>query len=59
VYRYLGFSEITEARYSEKIQQLLDPNQNQFNDRETYRLIPNIEQIEEALGSEETGYLFD
>jgi len=59
VYRYLGFSEITETRHIETIQQLLDPTQNQFNDQQTYRLIPNINEIEEALGSDETGYLFD
>jgi len=59
VYRYLGVSAITETRHIETIQQLLDPIQNQFNDQQTYRLIPNINEIEKALASKETGYLFD
>lgn len=59
IYRYLGVSEIAGAQHWERVQQLLDPGQNQFNDEDTYRLIPNIDEIAETLGSEEIGYLFD
>ncbi|AFZ45417.1 Tetratricopeptide TPR_1 repeat-containing protein [Halothece sp. PCC 7418] len=59
VYRYLGVSEIKSGSTMEKMQKLLNPNQNKFNDEQTYRLIPNIDEIAATLGSEETGYLFD
>ena len=59
VYRYLGFSEIPNPCQDPKIKKFLDPTQNKFNDEATYRLIPNIDEIAEKLGSEKTGYLFE
>ncbi|MDR9402986.1 MAG: tetratricopeptide repeat protein [Halothece sp. Uz-M2-17] len=59
VYGYLGVSEITQSAHMEQVKSLLDPKTNKFNDEATYRLIPNINEVAEKLGSDETGYLFE
>ncbi|MDR9402987.1 MAG: tetratricopeptide repeat protein [Halothece sp. Uz-M2-17] len=59
IYRYLGLNQITELDAKNKIETLLDPNTNKFNNESSYRLIPNIDEIAEKLGSDETGYLFE
>ncbi len=59
VYNFLGFGTISKTNPNPNIRNLLDPKRNQFNDEETYRLIPNINEIAEKLGSEEIGYLFE
>ena len=40
------------------LQKYLNPENAQLNSSETYRFIPNVDEIEETLGSDETGWLF-
>ena len=59
VYSDLGVSDISKFAGMEQVKSLFDPKSNKFNDEATYRLIPNINEVAEKLGSEETGYLFE
>jgi len=43
----------------ELLRQLLSPEVSKLNSPETYRLIPNIDEINRELAGEENGYLFD
>jgi len=36
----------------------LNPEKARINSHETYRLIPNIDDVEDELGCDETGWLF-
>jgi hypothetical protein len=38
--------------------EILSPEVSRLNSRDTYRMVPNIEEVERELGSEENGYLF-
>ncbi|MDD5193684.1 MAG: glycosyltransferase, partial [Candidatus Nanoarchaeia archaeon] len=55
LFKFLGYSEIKEC---EEIREILNPNYRKINSNKTYRLIPNIEEIEKNLGNKENGYLF-
>ena len=45
--------------YSRKgLIELLSPEVSRLNSRVTYKMIPNIEEVERELGSEENGFLF-
>jgi hypothetical protein len=44
---------------TEELDRLLDPAITKLNSEETYRLVPNAVEIDEKLGSDETGWLFD
>jgi len=46
-----------EPHYSPRISELLDPSNSKLNSLETYKLIPNIDEIV-ALGSERYGFLY-
>ena len=54
VLRFLGFgaSDLSEA------DQYLDPRTAKLNNDDTYRMLPNAEEIDRALGSDENGWLF-
>jgi sulfotransferase family protein len=54
---FLGLSQFEERNWARVIS-LLDPLQTKVNSRETYLRIPNIDEVERVLGSEETGWLF-
>jgi glycosyltransferase involved in cell wall biosynthesis len=47
-----------ESETSRRVEQLLDPASRKLNSKFTYHLIPNIEEVEERLGSPENGFLF-
>ena len=56
IFRFLDLdmSEIEDNA----LQKYLNPENAQLNSSETYRFIPNVDEIEETLGSDETGWLF-
>nr|NQU92546.1 hypothetical protein [Bacteroidota bacterium] len=54
VFNFLGL-DIPETK---KIYVILNPEKGKINSAETYRLIPNIYEVEAALGSDQTGWLF-
>ena len=56
IFRFLDLE--MRAIENGELQQYLDPNNAQLNSAETYRFIPNVDEIEEKLGSDETGWLF-
>lgn len=46
-------------RYNQSaLRELLSPEVSKLNSRETYRLIPNIDEVDQELSNEENGYLF-
>jgi hypothetical protein len=42
---------------SSAVQQYLDPHMAKMNSYETYQLIPNIDEINQQLGNDVTGWL--
>jgi len=54
----LGYGEIKDKTILEKIKTRLDPLNSKLNSEKTYRLIPNIYEVERELSSPEDGYLF-
>lgn len=54
VFQFLG----CEIPITNKIPQFLNPEKARMNSHETYRLIPNIDDVEDELGCDETGWLF-
>jgi hypothetical protein len=57
IVNFLGFDPAKLD--SDVVSKHLDPARSKLNTDETYRLIPNIYQVEMLFGSEENGYLFD
>jgi hypothetical protein len=57
--RAMHLSVKQEMPETEELDRLLDPAITKLNSEETYRLVPNATKIDEALGSDETGWLFD
>lgn len=47
-----------ETPYGEELDFHLSPRKSKINSLETYRAVPNIDEINAALGSKENGYLF-
>jgi hypothetical protein len=58
IFEFLGYQKITKDEDLEKIKKILDPENRKINNTQTYQAIPNILDIEEKLGSIETGFLF-
>lgn len=56
----ISFLELApfDAKAKSAARVLLDPRGQRVNSHDTYSRIPNIEQIERMLGSDETGWLF-
>jgi hypothetical protein len=54
VYAFLGVDP-ADARETDH---LLDPAQTRLNSEESYAYLPNAREIDEALGSDQTGWLF-
>lgn len=47
-------------RYNQKkLREILSPEVSRLNSRETYEMIPNIEEVDRELSSEENGFLFE
>jgi hypothetical protein len=44
---------------TKELDRLLDPSSTKLNSEATYRLVPNAAEIDEKLGSDRTGWLFD
>ncbi|MBT5873144.1 MAG: hypothetical protein HOH43_06965 [Candidatus Latescibacteria bacterium] len=53
--RFLELAPIDD----EQIHAYLDPSEAKMNNASTYRLIPNAHEIDQQLGSDATGWLFD
>jgi hypothetical protein len=60
IFDYLEIARIDRLsdEAAETIKQLLNPQNRKLNSSATYRLIPNIAEIEAQLGSTDNGYLF-
>ena len=55
VFDMLGLS----MRQTSELDRLLDPAITKLNSEATYRMVPNAVEIDERLGSDRTGWLFD
>jgi hypothetical protein len=64
IYGFLGFPTLDELppaardRVLERLQSYLDRSRQKMNTESVYRLIPNVDEIERELASEENGSLF-
>jgi len=58
VLAFLGREPIIDAERLEQLDVLLDPTHQRQNNADTYRQVPNIDEIEFRFGNEETGWLF-
>jgi len=54
VFEFLGI----EMPETSKISQFMNPKIAKMNTQDTYRLIPNIDEVEMVLGNDQTGWLF-
>lgn len=54
VFDFLGL----EIPHSKMIEQFMNPKKAKMNSVDTYQLIPNIMEVENELGSDQTGWLF-
>jgi len=57
IFRFLGARDPVGAAFSE-IRSLLNPDLRKLNTEDTYRRIPNIDEIAQALQNEDNGFLF-
>ncbi len=55
---FLGYNTLLDETILKRIKHLLNPEIYKLNSERTYRLIPNVEDIERELGSSENGHLF-
>jgi hypothetical protein len=53
IWPFLGLSALED----ERIRYYLSPEKVKINSKETYRLVPNIQEIEDQCGSNQTGWL--
>jgi len=58
LFEYLGVQPLTAAGDIRRMDTLLDARQTKLNNHDTYRLIPNIDEIEARFGNDRDGYLF-
>jgi hypothetical protein len=56
--RFLGCSPITSDAFNTKWAHFLDPDIYRWASTESYQSIPGIEEVEKAVGSNETGWIF-
>lgn len=59
IFDFWDKKHVEDPEKLERMKKLLDPQEMKTNSEETYEKIPNIYEIEELLGSEEDGYLFE
>ncbi|HZR50714.1 MAG TPA: hypothetical protein VFB06_14485 [Streptosporangiaceae bacterium] len=55
---FLGASSLPDGIPLDRARRLLDPRSTKLNSEQTYHLVPNIDDIDELCGTDETGYLF-
>jgi hypothetical protein len=55
---FLQFRPITEEEFAGQWQQLLNPEENRWASADVYEILPGARQVDEAIGCEETGWLF-
>jgi hypothetical protein len=55
---FLNKDRMTDERLLSQAAALFNPRNSKLNSHETYLLIPQIEEVEEQFGSDETGWLF-
>ena len=58
LFDFLGVQKIRDENLIQKAKDLLNPQKTKLNSELTYKLIPNIHEIEEVMGCKETGYIF-
>ena len=61
LHRMLAFIDkkpFTAGSHLHELARLFDPDRTKLNTHDTYRKIPNIDEVEAQLGSDETGWLF-
>jgi hypothetical protein len=58
VLEFLNRRPLASCEAMTRLRWLLMPRYQQQNNAQTYRRIPNIDEIEQRFGSEETGWLF-
>ncbi|MCL2648224.1 MAG: hypothetical protein FWD61_14640 [Phycisphaerales bacterium] len=58
IFKWLGAGRVTDRARIAAMREMLDPTITGFNNAAAYRKIPNIEEVERALGSEENGWVF-
>ena len=56
---FIGGEAIRDERFKSRVNEYFDPFSRQLNSILTYRRIPNIDEIERTLGSDDTGRLFE
>jgi hypothetical protein len=57
IFSFLGLPELDAKRWT-RAEGMLDPLQRRVNSKDSYDLIPNIREVEDLLGTDETGWLF-
>lgn len=55
---FLGFPPVTSALFAKEWSGNLDPVKHRWATADVYRRIPDIDRLEEAVGSDATGWLF-
>ncbi|MBU0577405.1 glycosyltransferase [Patescibacteria group bacterium] len=58
LFSYLGVDKMEDEQLIKKAKDLFNPQKTKLNSELTYKLIPNIELIEQKIGCKETGYIF-
>jgi hypothetical protein len=56
---FLEVGRLTDPEKLEKMRELFDPAATGFQNERAYAQIPNIHEVEDALGSKENGYVFE
>jgi hypothetical protein len=56
---FIGAVGATDDKVRHAVLSLLDPEKGKLNSLDTYMRLPNIRQIEERFGSDESGWLFN
>jgi len=58
IFHYLGVRSVLTPSERRKVEKFLDPAKSKLNSEYTYLKIPNIKEVENAVGSKETGFIF-
>ena len=58
VFAFLGLPPVSEPSRLEKMHAFFNPASTGFQNERAYEKIPNIQEIEEEFGSDETGHVF-
>ena len=58
IFDFWNIEPLKDKESIKRMKEFFNPNQYKLNSKKTYKQIPNIQEIEEKLGSDETGWLF-